>query len=73
MKWAIDKIENSIATLENITTGEKKELSTFLLPPSIKEGTILVEKNNTYLKDPLEEETRRKEIELRFQRLRSKD
>ena len=73
MKWAIDKIEQEIALLENINTKEKKEVSTTLLPLRIKEGTILLEENNTYILDTKEEEKRKEEILLRFKRLRSKE
>ena len=73
MKWAIDKIENKIALLENIETSEKKEVSTNLLPQSIKEGSILIEENNTYHLDLSEEEKRRLEILRRFQKLKEKD
>lgn len=73
MKWAIDKIEQNIALLENIETGEKKEVATSLLPPHIKEGNILIEKNNTYQVNFSTEEKRRQELELQFKRLRNKD
>ena len=73
MKWALDKIENNIALLENIETGEKKEVSTYILPSTIKEGAILFETNNTYQLDTSEEEKRKKEISERFKRLRSND
>ena len=48
MKWAVDKIINDIATLENIETLEKKEISTSLLPTSIHEGAILKYEDNKY-------------------------
>lgn len=70
MKYAIDRIENNIAILENITTKEKKEISILSLPPNIHEGTILLETNNTYIIDPLEELTRTKLIEEKFKKLR---
>ena len=73
MKWAIDKIENNLALLENIETGEKKEVPTFLLPINTKEGSLLLEKENTYIICLSDEEKRRKEIEERFKRLRSKE
>lgn len=73
MKWAIDKIEANIAMLENIDTGEKKEVATSLLPSSIHEGSILIFKENTYSLSPSLEEERRQEVLLKFQKLRSKD
>lgn len=71
MKWAIDKIIDNIAIIENINTLEKKEISIELLPSSISEGTILKYKNNTYQLDKNEEEIRRISIEERFKRLRN--
>lgn len=73
MKWAVDKIEQGIVLLENIETGEKKEVATSLLPSSINEGNILIEETNTYQVDLPEEEKRRQEILTRFQKLRNKD
>lgn len=70
MKYAIDRIENNIAILENINTKEKKEISILNLPPNIHEGTILLETNNTYIIDTLEEITRTKLIEEKFKKLR---
>lgn len=72
MKWAIDKIENNIAILEEITTKEKKEVSTLILPSSIHEGSILIFENNTYSLDIEIEQKRRQEILERFKRLRDK-
>lgn len=71
MKWAIDKIENNLALLENINTLEKKEVSIFLLPKNIHEGSILIYQNNTYQLDPQEENNRKKLIEEKFKKLRS--
>lgn len=73
MNWSIDRIEKDTAILENIITGEKKEVPTLKLPLSIKEGAILTENNNTYTLNLSEEEKRRQEIEYRFKHLRSKN
>ncbi len=70
MKYALDRIENNIAILENITTGEKRKISIFNLPQDIHEGTILKEENNTYTIDTQEEERRRILIEEKFKKLR---
>ena len=70
MKYALDRIEENIAILENIETGERRKISIQHLPPNIHEGTILKEKNNTYTIDIQEEEKRRKEIEEKFKKLR---
>ena len=73
MKWSVDKIENDIVLLENILTGDKKEVDILLLPSSIHEGSILRYDNNTYSMDLSEEEKRRQEILFRFKNLRNKD
>lgn len=70
MKYALDRIEENIAILENIETGELIKISIQHLPPNIHEGTILKEKNNTYTIDIQEEEKRRKLIEDKFKKLR---
>lgn len=70
MKYALDRIEEDIAILENIETGERRKISIQHLPPNIHEGTILKEKNNTYTIDIQEEEKRRKLIEEKFKKLR---
>ena len=51
MKYALDRIEEDIAILENIETGELIKISIFNLPQNIHEGTILKKENNTYLID----------------------
>lgn len=71
MKWIIDRIEENIAILEQSDTKEKKEVNITLLPPSIHEGSILINKNNQYQLSLSEEEQKRKEIEERFKRLRN--
>ena len=71
MKWAVDKIINGIATIENIDTLEKKEISIKLLPTSTTEGTILRYENGKYIQDSFFEEKRKLNIEERFKRLRN--
>ncbi len=70
MKYAVDKIENNIALLEDINTKEKKEINISLLPTSIKEGSILLFKDNQYYKEESEEELRRKRIMEKFNKLK---
>ena len=71
MKWAVDKIINGIATIENIKTLEKKEISIKLLPTSTTERTILRYENNKYIQDNCLEKERKLSIEERFKRLRN--
>lgn len=68
MKYCIDHIENGIALLENIETGEKKEVKTEVLPIEIKEGNVVVEKE-TYEIDLTEEQKRRDALSERFNNL----
>lgn len=70
MKYALDRIEEDIAILENIETGELIKISIFNLPQNIHEGTILKKENNTYLIDTKEEEKRRRKIQEKFKKLR---
>ena len=70
MKYAIGRIENSIAILENLDTKEKKEVNIKDLPSSIKEGTILSYENNTYIINQDEELIRRKRILDKFNKLK---
>ena len=62
MKYAIDRIEENIAILEDINTKE--------LPKEIKEGNILLFKDNKYIIDEDEEEKRRKIILEKFNKLK---
>lgn len=70
MKFSIDRIEGTIAILEDIDTKEKKELDISLLPNTIKEGSILLLKNNKYIIEKKEEEIRRKRIMDKFNKLK---
>lgn len=68
--FAIDKIEDNIVILENITSKEKKEINKEILPLDIKEGSIINYENNTYSLNINEEEKRRQQILERFKNLR---
>lgn len=70
MKWAIDRIENNLAILENIKTKEKKEVELNYLPPNIEEKNIVNISNNIYLLDKEEEILREKLIKDKFDKLK---
>lgn len=70
--WAVDKIENGMAILENVETLEKKEVYLTILPASIHEGSILLYQDKQYVLDKEQEEIRRKMIEEKFRNLRNK-
>lgn len=73
MKYAIDRIEENFVTIENLKTGEISEINKIDLPANIKEGSILILKNNKYELDLKEERIRRKSILEKFNKLRKKD
>ena len=73
MKYAIDRIEENIAILEDINTKEKLEINVNELPKEIKEGSILLFKDNKYILDKNEEEQRRTIILEKFNKLKRKD
>lgn len=72
MKYAIDRIENEIAILENITDGTKIEINLSKLPSGSKEGTILLYQDEQYTIDLDEEQKRKERIESKFAMLRKK-
>ena len=72
MKYAVDKIEENIVTLESLDTKEKKEVLLEVLPSNIKEGTILTYENSVYKKEEVLEQQRRTSIQNKFNRLKKK-
>lgn len=72
MKYAVDKIEENIVTLESLDTKEKKEVLLEVLPSNIKEGTILTYENSVYTKDEVLEQQRRTSIQDKFNRLKKR-
>lgn len=72
MKFAVDRIEGSIAILENIETGEKTPVDLLILP-IVKEKDILVLEDNLYRKDDKEREERIKKIREKLDRLKRKN
>jgi len=72
MKYAVDKIEENIVTLESLDTKEKKEVLLEVLPSNIKEGTILTYENEVYKKDEVLEQQRKTSIQNKFNMLKKK-
>lgn len=70
MNYAIDQIVEDIVILENITTGEKQEVNKTLLPSEIKEGSIITIKNNQYILNTTEEESRKNRLKAKLERLK---
>ena len=72
MKFAVDRIEENIAILEELESKIKKEVDITQLPNEIKEGSILKYIDNLYQLDAIEEENRRQSIKEKFNRLKKK-
>lgn len=70
MKYAIDRIEEDIAILENLETKEKKEVSLSLLPANIHEQAILTYQDNSYTLDSNLEEERKLKLRAKLERLK---
>lgn len=70
MNYAIDQINDTIVLLENIQTGEKREVNISLLPENIKEGSTLILKDGIYALNNVEEEKRRQRIQEKLNRLK---
>lgn len=71
MKYAVDRIENDIVVLENITSGDIINENIKKLPKDIKEGTILIKKDNEYSLDLNTEKERRDDFRSRLERLKN--
>lgn len=71
MKYAVDRIEDDIVVLENITSGDIINENIKKLPKNIKEGTILIKKDNEYSLDLNTEKERRDDFRSRLERLKN--
>ncbi|MGN1337031.1 MAG: DUF3006 domain-containing protein [Candidatus Coprovivens sp.] len=72
MKYAIDRIENNIAILENLETKEIIEVDISLLPEESKESSIITIIDNEYKLDIEDEQERKESLLNRFNKLRKK-
>ncbi len=73
MKYAVDKVEDDIVLLENISNGEKIMVKKEDFSFSIKETDIVIKKDGAYLKDDKEKEDRIKMIKAKMEALRKKE
>lgn len=71
-KYAVDKIEENIAELENLETGEHTYVNIKKLPVKVKEQDILVYSNKKYILDNKEKEERKRKISKKFAQLKEK-
>ena len=69
MKYAVDSIVDEIAVIEDIETGDKKEVSLELLPEEIQEGNILLFQDNEYYINREYEAVRRQSLEEKMEEL----
>lgn len=70
MKYAVDKIEDNIVTLENIIDGSKKNILLKDITFNIIEGDILMFNGKKYIKDDNLKNERLKKIQEKMNRLR---
>ena len=70
MKYSVDRIENNIIVLENLDTKEIKEINKSKLSFKVKEGDILVFKDNVFIKDDKAKEDRLKMMQEKFNKLK---
>ena len=70
MKYAVDSIVDDIAVIEEIETGDKKEVSLEILPEEIQEGNILAYRDGEYYIDKQYEAVRRQSLEEKMEELK---
>ena len=70
MKYAVDRIIEKIAILENIDTAEIIEVEIKNLPKEVHEGSILVYDGISYKIDAVTEMKRRENFRERLERLK---
>lgn len=72
MKFSVDKIENNIVILENLSDNSIIEVPLILIP-TVKEKDIIMYENNTFKFDLEEKEKRELSIKERLEKLKAKD
>lgn len=70
MKYCVDRIEDNIVILQDLDTKEIKEVLKKDIGIRVKDGDILVYKNNKYMKDKKIKEDRIKIIQEKMNRLK---
>lgn len=71
MKYAVDRIEDTIVIIENIKTKEKTEISITDIVGQVHEGSIIIKQDNIYVCDIEEEEARRKKLREKLEHLKN--
>lgn len=70
MKFAVDRIVLDTVVLENINTGEIKEVNISELPVDIKESDVLIFEDNIYKQDINEKQNRISLLREKMNKLR---
>ena len=70
MKYSVDRIEDNIIILQDLDTKEIKEVLKKDIGIRVKDGDILVYKDNKYMKDNKLKEDRLKLIQEKMNRLK---
>lgn len=70
MKYAVDRIEEKWAILENLETNEKKEVALNILPANVHEKAILIYENDSYILNEEEELSRKELLREKLERLK---
>lgn len=71
MRYAVDEIIDDIVILEDIETGEPKEVNISLLPNNIHDGNILIYENGEYKLDIKYEIERRQLLEAKLNKIKN--
>ena len=73
MKFAIDRIIDDMVVLENISTGEVKNVNISKMPDNIKETDIVLFENDIYKLDINEKENRINLLKEKMNKLRGEN
>ena len=73
MKYAVDRIENGIAVCEELHTKEIKYYKIEELPQGIKDGSIIIWKENKFVLDEDYEQKRKLALRAKMDKLKRKN
>ena len=71
MKYAVDRIENDIVVLENLSNGNILNVNKCNLPANIKEKDVLIYENNAFKISEEEKKNRIETINEKMERLKN--
>ena len=70
MKFSVDRIEEYMVVVQNLTTKEMIELPKNILPNNITDGSVIKFENNQYIIDVESQNEREKIIKEKMERLK---